>query len=54
MFAEPLKVALTTGVVLGEKPSEAEGADGAEGEIVPAEAEPAEPTGTRVVPLDTG
>ena len=53
LFAEPLKVA----VVVGAKPSEADGADGAEGadgadrEMVPAEAEP---TGTRVVLLDIG
>ena len=38
-------------MVPGTEPSEADGADGADGAIVPAEAEP---TGTRVVLLDTG
>lgn len=60
LLAEPLKVVLTAGVVAGVRPSDADGADGADGaegadgadeEMVPAEAEP---TGTRVVLLNTG
>ena len=38
-------------MVPGTDPSDADGADGADGAIVPAEAEP---TGTRVLLLDTG
>ena len=42
---------MAAGVLDGLEPSDADGADGADGEIVPAEALP---TGTRVVLLDTG
>lgn len=42
---------MAAGVVTGVEPSDADGADGADGEIVPAEALP---TCTRVVLLDTG